>query len=56
MKEKLEIWTIREDWTTIKEHASFEEADKFTHPEAFQTLYRKGPDYPVHVYKSYVKD
>ena len=54
MKKKLEIWTIREDWITIKEHASFEEADKFTHPDAFQTLYRKGPNYPAHVYKSYV--
>ena len=53
MKKKTEIWTIRKDWTTIKEHASFKEADEFTHPEAFQTLYRKGSDFPVHVYKSF---
>ena len=52
MKKKLEIWTIRDDWMTIKKHASFEEADKFEHKDAYQTLYREGPDYPVHVYKN----
>ena len=56
MKKKLEIWTIRDDWMTIKKHASFEEADKFEHKDAYQTLYREGPDYLVHVYKSYSKE
>ena len=41
---------------TIKKHASFEEADKFEHKDAYQTLYREGPDCPVHVYKSYYKE
>ena len=38
---------------TIKKHASFEEADKFEHKDAYQTLYREGPDYPVHVHKNH---
>ena len=38
---------------TIKEHASFEEAYKFEHKDAYQTLYIEGPDYPVHVYKQF---
>lgn len=49
----MEIWTIKEDWSTLKKHRSFKEADGYTHPEAFQTLYRKGPEYPVHLYKSH---
>lgn len=49
----MEIWTIREDWSTLKEHKSFEEADKYEHPEAFQILYREGDNYPVHVYHIY---
>ena len=56
MKKKLEIQTIRKDWITIKEHASFEEAYKFEHKDAYQTLYREGHDYHVHVYKSYYKE
>lgn len=50
---KLQIWTIKENWSTLADHSSFEEADKYTHPEAFQTLYREGDDGPVFVYKNY---
>lgn len=53
MKDSFEIWTIREDWTTLATHKTFDEADVFNHPEAFQTLYREGKMSPVHVYKSY---
>jgi hypothetical protein len=49
----MEIWTIKEDWSTLKIHASIEEANNFVHPEAFQTLYSEGPDMPVHVFKYY---
>ena len=49
----MEIWTIRKNWSTLKTHASFEEADKFTHPDAFQTLYRKNENSPIFVYKSF---
>ena len=44
------------DIEEFKKHASFEEADKFEHKDAYQTLYREGPDCPVHVYKSYYKE
>lgn len=49
----MEIWTIRKNLSTLKKHASFEEADKFTHPEAFQTLYRKNKNSVIFVYKSF---
>ena len=49
----MEIWTIRKDWSTLKMHASIEDADKFTHPEAFQTLYRKNGNSPIFLYKSF---
>ena len=49
---ELQIWTIKEDWSTLAEHSSFEEANNFNHPEAFQTLYRENNG-PVFVYKNY---
>ena len=53
MKDIYEIWTIREDWSILATHKTFDEADLFNHPEAFQTLYRLGKMSPIHVYKSY---
>ena len=53
MKDTLEIWTIRKDWSILATHKTFDEADLFNHPEAFQTLYRKDKMSPVHVYKNY---
>jgi len=53
IKNIYEIWTIREDLSTLTTHKTFDEADLFNHPEAFQTLYRLGEMSPIHVYKSY---
>jgi hypothetical protein len=53
----MEIWAIKENWLTIRDFDSFEEAEEWSHKnDYFQILYRKaslnGVEQSVHVFRS----